>query len=53
MTPFRYDGSNNQPELSGLNLFNYSRADSDVDSGVYYPVWYSVWYLRVAGFPGT
>ena len=38
MTPFRYDGSNSQPELPGLNVFNYSRTDFAVDSGVYHQV---------------
>ena len=38
MTPLRYDGSNSQPELPGLNVFNYSRADFAVDDGVYHPV---------------
>lgn len=38
MTPFRYDGRNNQVEHSGLNVFNYSRADFAVDDGVYHPV---------------
>ena len=46
MTPFRYDGCNNQVEHPGLNVFNYSRADFAVDSGVYDPVR----YLRVDGF---
>jgi len=46
MTPFRYDGSNSQPELPGLNVFNYSRADFAVDDGVYAPVR----YLRVDDF---
>ncbi len=46
MTPFRYDGSNSQPELLGLDVFNYSRADFAVDAGVYYPVW----HLKVADF---
>jgi len=40
VTPLRYDGGNSQPELSGLDIFNYSRADFAVDDGVYHPVRY-------------
>ena len=46
MTPFRYDGCNNQVEHSGLNVFDYSATAFTLDEYVYYPVW----HLRVADF---
>lgn len=38
MTPFRYDGSNSQPELPGLNVFDYSPTAFTLDRYVYGPV---------------
>lgn len=46
MTPFRYDGRNNQVEHSGLNVFDYSATAYTLDKCVYYPVW----RLKVADF---
>lgn len=38
MTPFRYDGCNNQVEHSGLNVFDYSATAFTLDRYVYDPV---------------
>ena len=38
MTPFRYDGCNNQVEHSGLNVFDYSPTAFTLDIYVYDPV---------------
>lgn len=38
MTPFRYDGCNNQVEHSGLNVFDYSATAFTLDEYVYHPV---------------
>ena len=38
MTPFRYDGCNNQSCTTGLNVFDYSSTAFTLDDGVYHPV---------------
>lgn len=38
MTPFRYDGCNNQSGTSGLNVFDYSPTAFTLDRYVYHPV---------------
>ena len=51
MTPFRYDGCNNQSATTGLNVFDYSLTALTLDRYVYYPVRtlrvdYFLWVLK-------